>query len=159
MGNLLQSIRGWLGSAALSERIRLLEEENEALRLENERLRREAGSPPYGQYDGLLQTALDAALQAGRPVSPILLVQALREGTPLGLKQAKEVVEDFCARYAPQLLPAWGYLEKEITVLSRKESDTTSPAAPPCPPAGSLVSRLPPRRRARGTRSGVLQDD
>jgi hypothetical protein len=152
-------MRSWLGSAALSERIRRLEEENDALRHENERLRREAGSPPYGQYDELLQTALNTALQAGRPVSPLLLVQALREATPLGLKQAKEVVEDFCARYAPQLLPAWGYLEKEIAVLCRREQETTPPSTSSCPPAGSLVSRLSPRRRARSSRSGVLQDD
>jgi len=61
-------------------------------------------APPTPPYDELLTSEIKSAREAGRPVAKIPLIKALRESKGLGLKEAKDIVENYGVRYGiPEL--------------------------------------------------------
>lgn len=59
-----------------------------------------------GWIDDLLDAERAAASKEDRPVNKILLIKALREASGLGLKPAKDAVEDYLRRRGGEGLPS-----------------------------------------------------
>jgi ribosomal L7/L12-like protein len=68
----------------------------------------ETNGAPAGQYDQLLAAQWDAARSADGRVNRILLIKALREATNLGLKEAKDAVDEYHKRRFSQSPPPHG---------------------------------------------------
>ena len=77
---------------------------------------------PAGWIDDLLDAERAAASKEERPVTKILLIKALRSASGLGLKQAKDAVEDYLRRRGGEDLPTgsvgWGAWLVVIAVLA-----------------------------------------
>ena len=58
----------------------------------------------HGQYDALLTEVRERAAAQGTNVSRVTLMQALMAAKRFGLREAKEIVDEYCARQAPHLL-------------------------------------------------------
>jgi len=61
---------------------------------------------PIGWIDDLLDAERAAALREYRSVTKILLIKTLREASGLGLKDAKDAVEDYLRRRGGEGLPS-----------------------------------------------------
>ena len=59
-----------------------------------------------GFYDHLIDAERAAASKEDRPVNKILLIKALREASGLGLRPAKDAVEDYLRRRGGEGLPS-----------------------------------------------------
>jgi ribosomal protein L7/L12 len=62
-----------------------------------------------GSFDGLLDAEREALSREGR-FGKIELIKALRQASPVGLKEAKDIVEDYLARRAGESIdrpPGW----------------------------------------------------
>jgi ribosomal protein L7/L12 len=60
-------------------------------------------SGPSENYDDLLMEVVASGEISSRPVTQIDLMKALMSAHRLGLKEAKDIVDDFCERKAPEL--------------------------------------------------------
>jgi hypothetical protein len=58
--------------------------------------------PLDAPYDTILDGQIAAAARDGSEVSKIMLIFALREATGLGLKEAKDAVDEYGQRKAPR---------------------------------------------------------
>jgi ribosomal protein L7/L12 len=83
------------------------------------------GTATEGKYDELLSAELQSLRASGRQVGKILLIKRLRDHSGLGLKEAKDVVDDFCARNCPELaappsasIVAWHWLQFVVAVAA-----------------------------------------
>lgn len=70
------------------------------------------------QYDEFLTEQLAQLRATGEGTSKILLIKRLRQQTGLGLKEAKEVVDDFCARNCPELYPKTTALARCVNIAA-----------------------------------------
>jgi len=83
------------------------------------------------QYETILENYRNTAIQSGRPVSSIEMIRELHEKAGLGLKEAKDIVDDFLKHHSPAPTMPANSEQIEVRLTAEIENPTFEPGHPP----------------------------